>query len=153
MIRFKYGSLLECKERMIVQQVNCQGVMGRGLALDISNKYKTVFPIYKDHCNKYKPDELMGTVLFIEEGDKIIANIFGQNYYGINSRFTNYNALIRGFTRILLRAKYDIAIPYGIGCNLAGGDWDKLFSVLKVLAIDFPHNIIIYNKENNKLSM
>ena len=153
MIIYRYGSLLECKEKIIVQQVNCQGKMGRGLALDIANKYQSVYPKYREMCCSHKPEDLMGTVLFVEDQDKIIANIFGQNYYGTESRFTNYNALIRGFTRILLKANCDIAIPYGIGCNLGGGDWDKLYNILKVLSIDFEYNIIIYNHKNNKINM
>lgn len=36
------GNILDYKEDIIVQQVNCRGVMGSGLAKQIMNKYPSV---------------------------------------------------------------------------------------------------------------
>ncbi len=40
------GSVLDAKENIIGHQVNCIGVMGAGLALQIKNKYSMVFEEY-----------------------------------------------------------------------------------------------------------
>ncbi|WP_411668007.1 hypothetical protein [Bacillus subtilis] len=39
MIKIIQGDLLEAKENIIAHQVNCKGVMGSGIALQIKKKY------------------------------------------------------------------------------------------------------------------
>jgi len=40
------GSLLEASENIIVHQVNCQGAMGSGIALQLRNKYPLMYLSY-----------------------------------------------------------------------------------------------------------
>ncbi|MFS0557982.1 macro domain-containing protein [Brevibacillus sp. 179-C9.3 HS] len=124
------GNILEATENVIVQQVNCMGVMGAGLAKQIRAKYPSVYTVYKRLCDQYDNarGELLGQVLLcpVEEG-KYIANIFGQLGYGKKGVYTQYDMLQKGLEEVLAIAKkenHTIAIPYGIGCGLAGGDWD-----------------------------
>jgi O-acetyl-ADP-ribose deacetylase (regulator of RNase III) len=130
MIRIVEGNILDAPEKIIVQQVNLVGYMGAGLALQIRNKYPVVYEVYKQH---YKESEL-GDVLFIDTGDgKIIANIFAQKNVGTDKQYTIYDALTDGLYNIMISAGekgYKIAIPYKIGCGLAGGNWDIVYGIL-----------------------
>lgn len=57
MIKIVKGDILQASEDIIGHQVNCQGVMGAGLAKQIRNKYPHVYDEYRKLCssteNKY----------------------------------------------------------------------------------------------------
>ena len=128
------------KKQILVQQVNCQGVMGAGIAKQIRAQYPVVFEKYKKFCPK--PDKnMLGKVLPVQVANGThILNIFGQEFYG-NKRghiYTDYAALKAGLTKTLDYAVAKgirvVKMPYGIGCGLAGGDWNIVSAMLKELA-------------------
>lgn len=45
-IKLVQGNILDAPENIIVHQVNCKGVMGAGLALQIKSKYPKAFTEY-----------------------------------------------------------------------------------------------------------
>ena len=47
-VEIKYDDLLSSKERIIVHQVNCRGVMGAGIAKQIKEKWPDVYTSYRD---------------------------------------------------------------------------------------------------------
>lgn len=47
------GDVFKCKEDLIIHQVNCKGVMGGGIALEIRKRFPQVYNRYKEECNKY----------------------------------------------------------------------------------------------------
>ncbi len=65
---------------IVCHQVNCKGVMGAGLALQIKNKFPMVYKNYKDKCLQIENDiGGLGDVQFcsvLSENGYIIANIF-----------------------------------------------------------------------------
>jgi O-acetyl-ADP-ribose deacetylase (regulator of RNase III) len=141
MINWVNGDILDAEEFIVCHQVNCFGVMGAGLAKQIKNRYIKAFNEYQKLCKEKNYDySLLGTAQIvpcygIKVGDfKIIANIFGQYRYGTGVIQTNYEALEVGFRQVRDYADnhgFSIAIPYGIGCGLAGGDWDKVYWIIK----------------------
>lgn len=50
MIQVIAGDITKAKENIIGHQVNCKGVMGSGVALDLRNKYPAIFDPYKNNC-------------------------------------------------------------------------------------------------------
>lgn len=130
MIKEVKGDLLQAPENIIGHQVNCQGAMGAGLAAKIKNKYPIVFEKYKwlvEYYNDHK-ELLKGECQLIQVGDsKYVANLFGQFYYGRNGKYTIYNDLYYALWRLKKKAKKNnltVALPHGLGCGLAGGDWN-----------------------------
>lgn len=142
MIKIVKGDILQASEDIIGHQVNCQGVMGAGLAKQIRNKYPHVYDEYRKLClsteNKYS---LLGEIQIIKTdinsmfGQRIV-NIFAQYKYGRNKIQTDYDALRSGLEKInaLRQSKSmynsSIALPYGIGCGLAGGDWTVVYRMI-----------------------
>ena len=145
MIKIVEGNLLEAKEKYICHQVNCQGVMGSGVALQIKNKYPQAYEDYKTLCDE-ADSYFLGYAQYvrIESDNKWIINLFGQDKYGYGKRQTNYIALTKAIIDVLDYVYSDIAIPYKMGCDRGGADWNKLYSILEVLAEDFEHDIVIY---------
>lgn len=132
MVKIVRGDLLESGVPYLCQQVNCQGVMGAGLARQIRDKWPSVFAEYKRLCEKTKDRmSLLGTIQLCEtsgvsdgEPTPVVINIFGQFDYGRDGVYTDYSALSKAFKELNRRFRgKPLAFPYGFGCGLAGGDW------------------------------
>jgi O-acetyl-ADP-ribose deacetylase (regulator of RNase III) len=143
----KKGNVLDSKFQVIAHQVNCQGVMGAGVAKAVKNKYPEVYEEYRSYCDEDLNDEIFGTCLAVEVNDgKVIANLFGQNEYGVGVVQTNYkklhSALVELKEYMIENGLITLSFPYMIGCGLAGGD----VAVVEVLIRDvFDDSDIIYN--------
>ena len=48
------GNVLDSNADVIIHQVNCQGVMGSGVAKQVKDRYPVVYEMYKAKCNEYK---------------------------------------------------------------------------------------------------
>ena len=150
MIEIILANILGSKENIICQQVNCQGVMGAGLAKQIKEMWPIVYHQYHNECQIIDQEYLLGNCSFVGIGkDKYVANIFSQFDYGRdkNKLYTNYSALKSGLEYIKENASlnnYSIAIPYGIGCGLANGDWKNVLDMIEEVFLDFKNVVRIY---------
>lgn len=149
------GDILEITDGFIVHQVNCQGVMGAGLAKEIRKKYKVVYDVYSRTVRgSTDKKHLLGHSEIIYVTEKLmVVNLYGQLNYGTGERQTDYNAFeqaLQNFAQVYNTAKKYITspmpvyFPYKIGCGLAGGDW-KIISEL--IEHYFEDAIIIKYKE------
>lgn len=119
---------------IVCHQVNCKGVMGAGLAKQIKEKFPFVFKAYKKKCLSTNSLALLGDVQFVSvlERNYIIANCFGQERYGADKMYTDYEALRKCFRMIHSNFPNDtIRIPYKMGCGLAGGDWSVVRGIIE----------------------
>lgn len=127
----------------ILQQVNCQGVMGSGVALAIADKWPIVKIMYEDyvqyHTQRNERSKLLGLwqAVTVAPGLKVI-NVFAQMDYGYDGeKYTNYEALSMALDS-LARAeligyeKPSMYIPYNMGCDRGGGDWEIYSKILNV---------------------
>lgn len=145
MIKTVNGDLLAAKETYIAHQVNCYGVMGKGVALQIKNRYPDVFRRYRDYCNNHIVRNLIGRILLIPTDDrKIICNLFGQENFGYSKQFTNIAALSKAFESLehIVPLHETIAMPYMIGCGNGGADWGIVYPVIR--DIFKKHDIVLY---------
>jgi O-acetyl-ADP-ribose deacetylase (regulator of RNase III) len=53
-IQYQKGDIFEAQAQVIVNTVNCQGVMGKGLALAFKQKYPDMFKVYQQECKTGK---------------------------------------------------------------------------------------------------
>lgn len=126
-------SITDVTEGIIVHQVNCQNVMGAGVARAIYEKYPKVKSDYHTFCSGMKdPKALLGDMLYtgIKENLYVIS-LFTQEFYG-NSKitkkcYTHEDLLIARIIHICEKHKQmPIYIPEYIGCGLAGGNWSYI---------------------------
>jgi len=155
MLHYIKGDLLEVKNGIIGHGVNCQGVMGSGLALGIKNKYPSVYEAYRCAVEQfYNRESLLGMVQVVDpkpdgvycnkEDTVLVANIFTQLNYGRDGkRYLDYEALYVGFEKLYNRSSmYDLplCIPK-IGCGLAGGDWGIVSLMIEKA---YPKDVYVY---------
>ena len=131
---YKTGNLLDAQTTVIGHQVNCQGVMGSGVAKQIRDKWPLIFSNYQVKCQS--PISPLGDVLIVKVSDnQYIANIFGQYNYGTNGeRYTSYDALDIAFSRLkytMVENNFkSLAIPYKMSSDRGGADWDVALALL-----------------------
>ncbi len=124
-------NLLDISRGIIVQQVNCRGAMGRGLALAIRQKWPQVYSEYRRMyvCGKLR----LGSTQFVKVAlDLYICNLAGQDRWGTDSPKTDLDAYRFAWPMVCLEANrldLPVYVPWMFGCGLAGGDW----SVVKLL--------------------
>lgn len=139
------GNLLDTELTFIIHQVNCQGVMGAGVARQIKEKFPKAWEQYKSDLAAYG-DLNLGSYSYASDNGKIIFSIFGQDNYGRDKCYTDYTALRRGIRKAIIdyRNAYNVksfvqlvlAVPYGLGCGLGGGDWCKVRGLLEDIECD-----------------
>ena len=145
-------SILDVEEGIVCHQVNCQGVMGAGLALQIRKKWPIVYDRYRKYVAFHT--HLLGKLQLVTiNNDLIVANIFGQDRYGRIKRYTDYNALRSALNTLakwldthlnLTGQKMPVYFPVGMSCKLAGGDWYLVKSMIKNIIPDA--NFVKYNR-------
>lgn len=130
MITEHIGNILNSGANIICQQVNCKGVMGAGLAKEIRDKYPVVYTKYKERCAL---GNCLGSLILVNvEKDVCICCLFGQDGYGRDRQYTDYTALRSSLSAVANNTVgIRIAVPYGLGCGLAGGNWSVVRSMLE----------------------
>lgn len=151
-MEIRKGNLLEFDEGTIVQQVNCKGVMGAGLALAIRAKWPQVYNVYTEFlndCEEFSIHPLGEIVVVAVDGTpegratKAVALFFAQDAYGTDKQYTDYDAFrncLNGLKTLNVTIPEPLFFPEGIGCGLGGGDWKVISAMIEEVQ---PDSIII----------
>lgn len=148
MLKYVKGNILDAPHGVICHQVNCQGVMGAGIAKSIKIKYPTVFLEYTKLVHAWGKQSCLGKcqIIGIKSKTLFVANLFGQFFYGRDKRYTDYGAVSMALSSlskwhtINCHPDFPIFIPYKMGCANAGGDWKEMSNIIENL---IPKAIIV----------
>lgn len=150
MIKEIKGDLVEMKEiDIFCHQTNCFKTMGAGIAKRICQKYPEVRYKDYDYQTKYGSKNIFGTINCVKCSDgRICVNMYAQYAYGRDKRYTDYDMfqkcldrLAKGLRSIPNDSK--IGFPKNIGCGLAGGDWNKVLSMIEDFATKVDQDVYI----------
>lgn len=150
MIKVIDGDLFDSTARFIVHQVNCQGRIGSGVALQVKQKFPHVFEEYKKVCSNNMLGEIqivsvnpndvgiLSGSIFLPQSRQFIVNAFAQDKYGYDGKmYTSLDALQSCFNKIHARIhernnnnNATIAMPYKIGCCRGGADWNVVYQMI-----------------------
>lgn len=142
MIRSETGNILDSSAQCLVNTVNCEGFMGKGIAYQFKERFPENNKEYVKACKN--GNLTIGKILFFEEDGKIIANFPTKNKWREKSQYSyidsGLEALEKGITE---RNIQSLAIP-PLGCGNGGLDWNivkqKILDRFKNSNVD----IIIY---------
>lgn len=147
-------NIAKVQKGIIGHGVNCQGVMGSGVAKQLRELYPEIYDSYVAFClchQHYVPSEKLGLVDFVSVGPNlIIANMFTQEFYGKDGKvYACPNAIRKTLISVANKAdklNVNVYIPQ-IGCGLGGLDWDKdVLPIVKEVVELFPKiDIVICN--------
>ena len=150
MIKHIKCDIFESGADVILHQVNCQGVMGGGVARQVKEKYPYVFRGYKLQCDMFNDKSLLlGYIdIYNIEDKRWIINLYAQEAFGYDGKcYTDYDALQECLYNV--RNKTDehkvIAIPYLMGCHRGGGDWTIVYKMIEDTFQDYDVLICEYD--------
>ena len=159
MIHYVKGNLLDSNCNYICHQVNCQGVMGSGIAKQIRERWPEVYKQYRDHYGYVDAvhygnliDYLLGSTDVVELCDgsgRHVINMYSQLKCGYDGkRYTSYGAFEEALSQIKKRvpAGSKIGFPKNIGCGLGGGNW-KVISAMIEAELGDDYEVYIYEYE------
>ena len=129
MIQPTEGNLLKAPAEALVNIVNTEGVMGKGIALQFRQAYPGMFKAYVDACKRGQVQlgrmdvhDLGG----LAEGPRWIINFPTKGHWRASSRLVDIDAglddLIATVRRLGIRS---IAVP-PLGCGHGGLDWAQV---------------------------
>ncbi len=134
MIKVINGDLLDAKEQYIAHQCNCVTTKSKGLSKLIFDKYPTT-DIYS---NRKKKKDIPGEIKVFNSKNKTIINILAQYYPGPsnyeNDSKQNRKLWFKKCLELISELpgiENGLALPYNIGCGLAGGNWDEYYEIIK----------------------
>ena len=138
---------------ILVQQANCQNVMGKGIAKAISTAYPEV--ARADNATKAGDKSKLGSYSYARVKENVVvANAYGQFNYGwlnpldSNGRQTDYEALRKSLTAIrddfTGRSTHPVIfyVPKYIGANNAKGNYNIIQPMVKEIFKD--HELVLF---------
>lgn len=144
MVIYVKGDLFASEADIIAHGCNCQGGFGSGVAGIMAKKFPKARRYYLD---KFEAEGwLPGDVQFVKiYGDRYIANCATQDHYlprGIcHADYVAIRTCMNQVKEFATVNRLSIAMPK-IGAGLAGGDWQKIASILDEVFSDY--NVAVY---------
>lgn len=125
MIELKQGDILLAEADALVNSVNCVGIMGRGIALQLRKAFPENFGVYQAAC---KRKEVRPGKMFVYETGllqpRFIINFPTKRHWKGRSRIEDIDAGLRGLVKEIRHRKIrSVAVP-PLGCGLGGLDWN-----------------------------
>lgn len=141
MVKYVKGNLLDSNCDYICHQVNCQGVMGSGIAKQIKERWPEVYEKYRREYEMHlrhnrNPEYQLGNIDMIRVNDdkNCVINMYSQRSYGYDGkRYTSYDAFANALELIKAYTLNDatIGFPKNIGCGLGGGSWEVVSALIE----------------------
>lgn len=147
MISFIEGNLLESKAQALVNTVNLEGVMGKGIALQFKNQFPNNFKAYKKACNT-KVIAIGKSFVFEEttllNGRKLIINFPTKTTWRKPSEYSYIEEGLKDLVKIIETYKIQsIAVP-PLGAGNGGLNWSKVRSLIELYLKDVDCEVLVY---------
>lgn len=146
MVEYVKGNILDSKCSVLVNPVNCVGVMGKGLALQFKEKFPRNFRYYQDKCKDrmVRPGNVL---LYREQTNLYIANMATKDHW-------RYKSLLQWVKDGLYNLKtvmyelglYSVAIP-PVGCGNGGLYWKEVKPLIKKVFADTTITVEVYGRD------
>lgn len=125
----KNRNIFDSQCQTIVNTVNCVGVMGKGLALEMKKRYPNMFDKYKDYCDKGLID--IGKLwLYKHSDDKWILNFPTKKHWKNGSEYEYIEEGMKKFVETYQeKGITTIAFPM-LGCNNGGLEKEVVIQIM-----------------------
>jgi len=127
-MRYEKRDITTIRTGTIAHGVNCQGVMGSGVARALYDKW----PEVKEDYLKCKDNRALGVVQTVQvEPSLYVVNCFTQEHYGRDGRrYASPEAISEALDRVCNFVRKSPFLPEEIylpriGCGLGGLDWER----------------------------
>lgn len=132
-MKYVTGNLLDSKTKALVNTINTQGVMGKGIAFQFKERFPNNFKIYHQ---AFKRSELsIGKMLVVEEyslqGEYLIINFPTKTEWFKKSQYSYIEEGLKDLVQVIRTYHIEsIAIP-PLGCGNGGLSWVKVKALIE----------------------
>lgn len=147
MIQFFKGNILESEAEALVNTVNTDGVMGKGIALQFKKAFPSNFKLYQEAC---KNGNIGIGKLFISEdsntstGDKIIINFPTKKSWKYPSEYSYIEAGLDDLIEVINRRDIkSIAIP-PLGSGNGGLNWVTVKKIIESKLREVDIDVLVF---------
>ncbi|GIW99314.1 MAG: Appr-1-p processing protein [Pirellulaceae bacterium] len=141
MIEVTRGNLIEADAEALVNTVNCEGFMGKGIALQFKKAFPDNFKAYERACRagEVQPGHMFVFATGQLTNPKYIINFPTKRKWRQKSRLedieSGLNALVEELRRLDIAS---VAIP-PLGCGLGGLDWRTVRPMIETALNELPN--------------
>lgn len=146
MIRRVNGNLLHDDAEALVNAVNTQGVMGKGIALQFKEMFPENYRLYRAACRNGEVNvgRMFVSVERIDDRDKIIVNFPTKTTWRLPSRYDYISSGLKALrAEIETRGIRSIAVP-ALGAGNGGLEWGRVYEMIVDALGDIDCDIRIY---------
>lgn len=147
MIKYITGNILESKAQSLINTVNTDGVMGKGIALQFKKAYPNNFKAYAEACKK---EEIGIGKLFVSKdsnissGEKIIINFPTKQSWRKPSEYSFIELGLNDLVKVIETNQIkSIAIP-PLGAGNGGLEWEKVKRIIEQKLNHLETDIFVY---------
>lgn len=149
MIQEAHGNLLEARVDALVNTVNTQGVMGKGIALQFKRAFPDNFAAYQKACRSGQVR--MGQVFLFDRGmferPRYIFNFPTKHHWRQKSSLEAIRIGLEDLLRQVERLEIQsLAVP-PLGSGLGGLDWAQVRPLIAKAFADTPVQVLLYEPD------
>jgi O-acetyl-ADP-ribose deacetylase (regulator of RNase III) len=142
MIEIVHGNLLYANVDALVNTVNTEGVMGKGIALQFRRAYPAMFEAYLADCKagrvKLGHMHVYDLGGLVSTGPRWIINFPTKGHWKARSRLTDIQTGLADLVRTIRDLKIkSIALP-PLGCGHGGLNWSDVRPMIELAFMDLP---------------
>ena len=146
-IHYRRGDIFESDTQVIVNTVNCKGVMGKGLALAFKQKYPDMFEVYKQDCKTGRLH--IGRPTLYQKSNPWILNFPTKDDWRLPSKPEYLSAgleyLVANYKKVGIKS---IAFPK-LGAQNGKLSWDDVGPLMTKYLSQLDIDVFIYITEND----
>jgi O-acetyl-ADP-ribose deacetylase (regulator of RNase III) len=146
MIQYVTGNLLEADVEALVNTVNTEGVMGKGVALQFRRAFPANYNAYRAACDR---GEVQIGRMFVYDTGRLdrprwIINFPTKRRWRSRSRLEDIEAGLHDLRRVLTGLELkSVALP-ALGAGLGGLPWSDVRSEIETSLADLPLRVLVY---------
>lgn len=132
---FSKEDIFNLDVKVVVNPVNCVGVMGAGLAKEFKARFPNHYEAYKEHCNEglVKIGGLGGTP---ESNGQMVTYLPTKQHWKDPSKLEYIEEALKSLKNYIITHKWpSVAIP-ALGCGLGGLHWKDVKQLIKTYLND-----------------
>jgi O-acetyl-ADP-ribose deacetylase (regulator of RNase III) len=146
MIEFARGNLLSAEADALVNTVNTEGVMGKGVALQFRRAFPENYDAYRVACKRGEVE--IGRMFVTEthqlDGPRLIINFPTKRHWRSKSKLADIDEGLADLRRVLIDAGVrSVAVP-ALGCGLGGLRWSDVKPLIEAALGDLGTHVLVY---------
>lgn len=142
MIHYVKGDIFESPASVLVNPVNCVGVMGKGLAMKFKQRFSAMYAEYHKLCVQGKMQ--IGTLHLVEDGLTKILLFPTKDHWRNPSQLEDIEIGLKAFCNSYESMGIDLIAFPKLGCGCGGLVWDEVKQLMAKYLAPLPIEVLVY---------